>query len=98
MRQTIECAAGTLQDAFRPGPDISGRNRLRRELDDVITACQREMQLGDTPPDLLHPSQVSGLLITFSCPFTPQETLFLPQPPQQDARHPPPLTLLSPHP
>src|SRR5260370_38068822 len=61
--QVTEGAAGTLQDAFRPIPDIVGRNRFRSECGDIITACKRVLPLGEPPPDLVPPPQTRGLLI-----------------------------------
>jgi hypothetical protein len=94
MRQIIECAAGTLQDAVCPAPDIICSNWFRSESDDVITACKRELQLGDTPPDLVHPPQIGDLLIAVSRGFGREEALFLHETVKIGARHCPGVTLI----
>ena len=38
--QLTERAVGTLQDTFRPVPDIVGRNRFRSERGDIISIVQ----------------------------------------------------------
>src|SRR5262249_60913614 len=61
--QVTECTASTLQDSLRPTADVAGCDRFRSECGDIITACKRELQLGDPPSDLVHPPQIGGLLI-----------------------------------
>src|SRR5262249_20123412 len=75
--QATDGALGTLQDAFRPVPNIAGRNRFRSERGDIIAACKRELQLGDPPPDVVHPPQIGDLLIAVAGGFGRQEALFL---------------------
>src|SRR5258707_7317581 len=94
MRQIIEGAAGTLQDALRPALDVVGRDRFRSELDDVGTACKRELQLGDTPPDLVHAPQIGGLLIAVPGGLGGEEALFLDETVQVSACHRPYVALI----
>src|SRR5262249_10402726 len=94
LRELIERAAGTSQERFRPGAYILGRNRLRREVDDVIPAGKRELQLGHPAPDLLHPAQIGGLLIAMSGSFRGQQALFLDETVEVGARHGPGVALV----
>ena len=69
-------------------------NRFGSEIDDVITASKRELQLGHAPPDLLHPPQIGGLFVAVSRRFGRKEALLFDVMIQTGARHGPGVTLI----
>ena len=60
-------------DLVRPAADIFGGDWFRREVDHVVPARERKLQLGDAPSHLIHPPYVGRFLVAVLCRFGRQQ-------------------------
>ncbi len=95
LLEHVEHALGAARDIVDAALDLAGRDRLRREIGDVVAAREREMHFGDAPSGLRHIAQIGNLFLALAGVLAlRQQTLFIDEAIEIGRCHGPAVTLV----